>query len=40
MEDRWIVEILEKFCNKLLTKCLVKIYLFVHPLVNLEDIFT
>jgi len=36
MEDKRIVGILEKFSNKFPTKDLVRIYLFVHPLVDLD----
>jgi len=36
--DRGVVEILERFSNKLPTKGLVRVYLSVHSLVDLEDI--
>lgn len=40
VEDRRIVGVVEKFCNKLPTNVLVRIYLSVHPLVDLESIST
>ena len=40
MEDRQIMKVLEKFSNKLPTKGLVRVYLSVNPLVDLQGIFT
>jgi len=36
VDDRRIIEILEKFSNRLPIKGLVRVYLSVHPLVDLE----
>jgi len=38
MEDRQVVEFLGKFSNKLSTKSLVRVYLSMHPLVDLEGV--
>jgi len=38
MDDKRVIEVLGRFSDKLSIKGLVRFYLLVHPLVDLEDI--